>query len=57
MNENNKGNSESLLHRKVSSVEDLFETQRKEIFASMSDLEKVLSKKYENITRAIKQIT
>jgi len=41
----------------VSSVEDLFETQRKELFSSMSDLEKILGKKSDNIARAIKEIT
>jgi antitoxin component HigA of HigAB toxin-antitoxin module len=45
------------MQRKLTSIEDLFETQRKELFASMSELEKVMSKKQENIVRAIKEIT
>ena len=38
-------------------MEDLFETQRKELFSSMSDLDKVLSKKADSLVRAIKEIT
>lgn len=38
-------------------MEDLFEIQRKEIFSSMSDLEKTLTKKQDSIARAIKEIT
>jgi hypothetical protein len=41
----------------VNSVEDLFETQRKELFSSMTELEKTLSKKYDNLGRALKEIT
>lgn len=41
----------------MNSYEDLFEIQRKEIFSSMTDLEKTLSKKQESLTRAIKEIT
>jgi len=44
---------EQLCNRKVGSVEDLFETQRKELFGRMSELEKVLSNKYINIARAV----
>lgn len=44
---------EQLCNRKVGSVEDLFETQRKELFGRMSELEKVLSNKYINISRAV----
>lgn len=43
--------------RKVNSIEDLFETQRKELFSTMSELDKVLSKRQENVCRAIKEIT
>jgi len=38
-------------------VEDLFETQRKELFSSMSEVERVLGKRVENVARAIKEIT
>ena len=41
----------------MATVEDLFETQRKELFSSMSDLDKVLSKKADSLVRAIKEIT
>lgn len=44
---------EQLCNRKLGSVEDLFETQRKELFGRMSELEKVLSNKYINIARAV----
>lgn len=57
LNEQAKVNFETIMQRKVHSVEDLFETQRKELYASMSDMEKILSKKTDNITRAFKEIT
>lgn len=48
---------DSVLQRRISSVEDLFETQRKELFSSMSEVERVLGKRVENVARAIKEIT
>lgn len=38
-------------------MEDLFETQRKELFGSMVELEKSLTNKQNNLVRAIKEIT
>eukprot|EP00347_Sterkiella_histriomuscorum_P013441 403364695 len=57
LTEQSKTSFESLLSRKLNSVEDLFETQRKELFASMSDLEKILTKKGDRVERAIREIT
>ena len=53
--ESNK--QDSVLQRRLSSVEDLLETQRKELFSSMSEVERVLGKRVENVARAIKEIT
>ena len=37
-------------------MEDLFETQRKELFSSMSEMERVLGKRNENVARAVKEM-
>ena len=42
--------------RKIASVEDLFETQRKELFSRMSELEKHLSQRFTQCSRAIGEI-
>ncbi len=46
-----------MLQRRIASVEDLFETQRKELFSSMSEVERVLGKRMESLARAIKEIS
>ena len=39
--------------KRIASIEDLFETQRRELFSSVSELERVMQKKYD---RAIKEV-
>ena len=56
LTESNKTGQEQLIQRRIASVEDLFETQRKELFSSMSEVERVLGKRLENVTRAIKEM-
>jgi hypothetical protein len=45
-----------MILRRVSSIEDLFETQRKELFSSITELERMLSKKAECLSKAVKEI-
>lgn len=56
LTESNKTGQEQLIQRRIASVEDLFETQRKELFSSMSEVERVLGKRLEHVTRAIKEM-
>ena len=54
--ESQKGQYEQLCNRKITSVEDLFETQRKELFSKMTELEKGLNAKQTSLARAITEI-
>lgn len=49
--QSDKGNS-----RKIASIEDLFETQRKELFSRMTELEKHISQRFSNVNRAVTEI-
>lgn len=56
LNEGSKSGADGALQRRLSSVEDLFETQRKELFSSMSEMERVLGKRNDNVARAVKEM-
>jgi hypothetical protein len=51
--QDNKDNTSQVLTKRIASIEDLFETQRRELFSSLSELERVMQKKYD---RAIKEV-
>jgi len=51
--QDNKDNASQVLTKRIASIEDLFETQRRELFSSLSELERVMQKKY---NRAIKEV-
>lgn len=54
--ESQKNQFQQLSTRKLSSVEDLFETQRKELFGRMSELDKSMGNKHTSLVRAITEI-
>lgn len=54
--ESQKNQFQQLSTRKLSSIEDLFETQRKELFGRMSELEKAMTNKYTSVARATTEI-
>ena len=54
--ESQKTQLQTLTTRKLSSIEDLFETQRKELFSRMSELEKSMSGKYAQVSRAMTEV-
>jgi len=45
-----------LQSRKLTSIEDLFETQRRELFIRIIEMEKTLTNKYSTMERAVVQI-
>jgi len=45
-----------LQSRKISSIEDLFETQRRELFSRLTELEKTMTNKYSIVERAVLEI-
>lgn len=51
--ETQKGSYEQVCNRKIASVEDLFETQRKELFGRIAEVEKGLTSQYAGLTRAV----
>ncbi len=51
--QDNKDNTSQVLTKRIASIEDLFETQRRELFSSLSELERIMQKKYD---RAIKEV-
>ena len=54
--ESQKNQFQQLSTRKLSSIEDLFETQRKELFGRMSELEKAMTNKCTAVARAVTEI-
>ena len=54
--ESQKNQFQQLSTRKLSSIEDLFETQRKELFGRMSELDKSMTNKYTSVARAVTEI-
>jgi len=45
-----------LQSEKLTSIEDLFETQRRELFSRIIEMEKTLTNKYSTMERAVVQI-
>ena len=44
------------LQRRLESIEDLFETQRKELFSTVSECERALGKRQEQVVKALKEV-
>ena len=54
--ESQKNQFQNLQARKITSIEDLFETQRRELFSKLTELEKSLTNKYGVLERALLEI-
>ena len=51
----NKGDLQAL-QRRLESIEDLFETQRKELFSTVTECDRAVNQRQEKIVKAIKEM-